>query len=73
MIRQGIRVSTKGKEAMGVGISGATRIVNLCKGKITINSQLEQGTKVVISLPRTTIVPEKPENEIQLDDNIDLF
>ncbi|MBC8146539.1 MAG: response regulator [Bacteroidetes bacterium] len=73
LIRKGVRISKKGKEKSGFDVSGATRIVNQCKGTISINSDLGIGSTFVVELPKSAEVSGDPETEIQLDDSIELF
>jgi len=73
LIRKGIRISTKGKAGKGSGVAGATKIVNQCKGTISIESDIDAGTTVIVELPKSTEVSGDPKIEIQLDDSIELF
>ena len=43
--------STKLAKAIGMGLTVAKQIVEMHNGSISISSQLQQGTEVIISLP----------------------
>jgi two-component system, cell cycle response regulator len=73
LIRKGVRISQKGKERTSFDVSGATRIVNQCKGTISIDSDLGGGSTFIVELPKSTEVSGDPKTEIQLDDSIELF
>ena len=73
LIRKGIKISTKGKGRKGSGVSAATKIVNQCKGTISIESEIGAGATFTVELFKSKEVFGDPKIEIQLDDSIEFF